>query len=44
MCANKESRRLALIKVDPEAEERAYSDRVAEAEAKAALKRVGSAG
>ena len=38
VCDNKESRRLALMKVEPEAEERACSDRVAETEAKAALK------
>ena len=43
MCDSKESRRLAQIKVEPEAEERTCCDRAAETEAKAALKRVGSA-
>ena len=44
VCASNESRRLAQIKVEPDAEERACCDKVAEAEAKAALKSVGSAG
>ena len=40
----KESLRLARRKVEPAAEDRAVCDNVAEAEAKAVLKSVGSAG
>ena len=44
MCARRESRRLARINVEQEAEERACCDKVAEAEDKAALKSAGSEG
>ena len=44
MCAKRESRRLAHMNVEQNAEECACCDKVAEAEAKAALKSAGSVG